>query len=240
MTKTYVVLNDIQLPFQDRRVLDLVLNFTNDLKPYGVILNGDITDCYPISDFVRCPGSHTDIMLEVKASEQLMKRLVTIEKKVWIGGNHEDRMRRYQWKRIPELANHPDLTFPGLFHLDDHGFEWLEYGDVFMLGKLMVTHGNLVSKHSAWSGKMTFEKYGTSVMVGHTHRLGVYYKRDIRGVHGAWENGCLCSLTPEYVRYPDWQQGFSVVHVEPNGFFSVQQIPILPGPSFMYGKDKVK
>ncbi len=154
-------------------------------------------------------------------------------------------MKRYIWENAEKFKKlgasfMAATTFPSLFHLDDYGFEWLEYGEAVMLGKLMVTHGDLVSKHSAWSGKMTLEKYGTSVMVGHTHRLGVYYKRDIRGVHGAWENGCLCSLTPEYVRHPNWMQGFSVVHVEPNGFFSVQQIAILPGPSFFYGKDKIK
>ena len=240
MSQTWVVLNDIQIPFQDRKVLSLVLSFVGDLNPDGVVLNGDITDCYPISDFVRSPGSHSDIMVEVRESQKLMTSLKDVPKKIWVGGNHEDRMRRYQWKRIPELAEHPNLTFDALFHMADYGFSWLEYGESVQLGKLMVTHGHLVSKHSAWSGKMTLEQYGTSVMVGHTHRLGVHYKRDIRGVHGAWENGCLCRLDPEYVRHPNWQQGFSVVHVEPNGFYSVQQIPILPGPSFMYGKDRIR
>ena len=56
-----------------------------------------------------------------------------------------------------------------------------------MLGKLMVTHGSIVSKHSGTSGKNHLEKYGTSILHGHTHRLGVYYKRDVRGVPGVAE-----------------------------------------------------
>ena len=72
-------------------------------------------------------------------------------------------------------------------------------------------------------------------MIGHTHRLGIYYRRNRGGVHAAYENGCLCSLEPEYAQYPDWQQGFSVVHVDKGGFFNVQQIPIIGRKTFLYG-----
>ena len=51
----------------------------------------------------------------------------------------------------------------------------------------------------------------------------------------AYENGCLCRLDPKYVQFPDWQQGFSVVHVDEGGFFNVQQIPILNRRCFFYG-----
>ena len=50
---------------------------------------------------------------------------------------------------------------------------------------------------------------------------------------------CLCRLDPEYAQDPDWQQGFSVVHVEDNGFYHVQQIPILKQSMFFYGREKI-
>ncbi len=75
MTKTYVVMNDIQLPFEDRRVLNLVLSFVDELKPYGVVLNGDISDCYSISSFVKDPMGVPDIQREIDLSVQLMNRL---------------------------------------------------------------------------------------------------------------------------------------------------------------------
>jgi predicted phosphodiesterase len=241
LMETWVVINDIQIPYEDKRVLALVCGFIADLKPSGVILNGDIVDCYAISDFVPNPRGPRSIMPEVRGASKLMGAIAPhTSSRIWIGGNHEDRLRRYEWKRIPQLADHPDLTFEGLFKLDQYGFKFLPYGSVYNLGKLMVTHGSLVSKHSAISAKNHFDKYGTSVLVGHTHRLGVYYKRNVRGIHGAWENGCLCKLTPEYAQHPDWQQGFSVVNVWPGGRYSVQQLPILPGPSFMYGGEYIK
>lgn len=246
--KTWVIINDIQIPFQDTRVLKLVTDFAVSLKPDGVIFNGDIVDCYSISDFDRNPVSKATLDREIRGAQQLMALFQSVPQKVWIGGNHEDRLRRHVWK-APKLVAGLDaasrerlvsiLDFPEVFGLEERGFRWLPYGATFALGKLLVTHGSIVSKHSGQSAKAHLEKYGASVLIGHTHRGGVHYKRDVKGVHAAYENFCLCRLDPEYVQHPNWQQGFSVVHVNDNGHFNVNSIPILPGPSFMYGGEKI-
>lgn len=246
--KTWVVLNDIQIPFQDNRVLKLVTDFAVRLRPDGVILNGDVVDCYSISDFDRNPLSRATLQREIAGAQRLMAAFQAVPKKIWIGGNHEDRLRRHVWKN-PKLIAALDpktrervvqaLDFPEVFGLGEVGFEWRPYGATYSLGKLLVTHGSIVSKHSGQSAKAHLEKYGQSVLIGHTHRGGVHYKRDIHGVHGAYENFCLCRLDPEYAQHPNWQQGFSVVHVNDNGHFNVNAIPILPGPSFMYGNERI-
>ena len=253
MTKrneTWVVLNDIQIPFEDKIVLNnLILPFIADLHPHGVILNGDVVDMYSISDFDKNPLTPASLGVEIAGARKLMLKLSKIVKEgIWLGGNHEDRLRKWVWKNPSLLSKFPlkvrenivtELDIPSIFGISDYGFQWSPYGAHHMLGKLMVTHGNMVSKHSGLTARAHFDKYGTSILIGHTHRLGVYYKRDARGVHGAWENGCLCKMTPEYAQYPNWQQGFSVVNVSPNGLFNVQQIPLLPGPSFMYGNERI-
>ncbi len=241
MTKTWVVINDLQVPFQDRKALGNVLDFVDDLKPHGIILNGDIVDCYEISDFSKNPLTVASLGQEVAEAGALMARLARhTKRRMWLGGNHEDRLRRYMWKNAAALARLPGEDFYTKFRLRDSGFSWMEYGELFELGKLWVTHGSLISKHSAYTAKLTFEKYGSSTLVGHTHRLGVFYRRDVRGVHAAYENGCLCLLTPEYDSFPNWQQGFSVVHVdERTGCFNVQQIPVLPGGMFYYGNTRI-
>ena len=234
--KTWVILNDLQIPFQDKPVVELILNFVDDLKPYGVILNGDVVDCYSLSTFDKNPLQDAGLDREIRESSTLLARLAKVTKeRWWLGGNHEDRLRRVLWDS-PKFARLKALQFPELFHVTEHGFRWKPYGGILWLGKLLVTHGSLVLKHSGWTGRAHFDKYGNSVLVGHTHRLGVYYRTNAKGVHAAWENGCLCKLTPEYVQYPDWQQGFSVVHVGDGGFFSVQQIPILKRSRFFYGE----
>lgn len=248
--KTYVILNDIQYPFHDVKVMRLVLNFVKDLKPHGVILNGDVVDCYSISDFDKDPLTQASLSKEIRCATNLMEELRYVPDRIWIGGNHEDRLRRYVWKN-PKLISGLDagtrerlvkaLDFPEVFGLEEYGFRWLPYGAVYALGKLLVTHGSIVSKHSGQTGRAHLDKYGSSVLVGHTHRGGTTYKRDIKGVHVAYENFCLCRLDPEYVQNPNWQQGFSVVHVDrKTGFFNVQPIPILPGNQFFYGSQRIK
>ena len=96
MLQTWAVLGDIQIPWQDKPVLDLVLAFLRDLKPYGVILNGDVTDCYPISEFTKNPLSHVGLNREIREAAWLMSALdqMGIKDRWWLGGNHEDRLRR--------------------------------------------------------------------------------------------------------------------------------------------------
>lgn len=248
--ETWVIINDIQYPFEDKRAMNLVLGFISDLRPQGVILNGDVVDCYSISDFDRNPLSQASLQKEIKCAQGLMAALKNVPKRLWIGGNHEDRLRRHVWRNPSLIRGLPDRTreavvkamdFPEVFSLASYGFEWLPYGGTFQLGKLLVTHGSMVSRHSGQTGRMHLERYGTSVLIGHTHRGGVVYRRDVRGVHAAYENFCLCRLDPEWTQHPNWQQGFSVVHVNPkNGFYNVQQIPILPGNRLYYGGTEVR
>ena len=239
MIQTWVVLSDLQIPFQDKPVLDLVFKFMRDLRPYGVVLNGDVVDCYELSEFDKNPLKDAGLDREIREAGNVMDQIkdMGVKRRVWLGGNHEDRLRRVLWKN-PKFARIAALQFPKLFDLDKYGFEWRPYGAVLNLGRLVVTHGSTVRQHSGWTARAHFEKFGGSVLVGHTHRLGTYYRSNARGMHASFENGCLCRLNPEYVQFPDWQQGFSVVHVdtENTGFFSVQQIPIIRRRMLFYGQ----
>jgi predicted phosphodiesterase len=245
VAETWLVLNDIQFPFHDEKVLALVEEFARDLKPHGIVLNGDIVDCYDISDFDKNPLTQATLDMEAELAIGLMGRLAKVAKeRWWIGGNHEDRLRRFLWKQGDAFkvlgkratkAAMEALGFPALFQLKDNGFKWKPYGGSIELGKLMVTHGMMVRSQSAASGRAHYERFGSSIMIGHTHRLGIYYRTNVRGVHAAYENGCLCKLTPEYAQHPDWQQGLSVVHVDKGGFYNVQQIPVLGRSRFYYG-----
>ncbi|MDE1839858.1 MAG: hypothetical protein KGH87_08065 [Thaumarchaeota archaeon] len=239
--KTYVVLNDIQYPFHDKKVLDgLVLPFVEEVKPAGIVLNGDIVDNYTMSEFSRNPMEKSDLNTEIKLAQGLMNRLSRVTKdgeRWWIGGNHEARTTRYVWKHAPSLGVVKEVQFENLFGLQHYGFQWKEYGDHVWLGKLMLTHGTEVNKHSGWTARNHFLKHGTSVMIGHTHRMGQYHITNITGDHAAYENGCLCRLDPEYDPSPNWQHGFALVHVFENGLFNVQQIRILDRKLFFYGKE---
>jgi predicted phosphodiesterase len=246
MPVTYAILNDIHIPYHDKKVLNLVLSFLKkkEVKIDEIILNGDIVDCYPISTFDKKPFSPSSIDLEIEELEKFIKELQKITPKItYIAGNHEDRTRKWIWKNevIHRLGQDrgiqvSKLSFATLYGLDELGVKYLEYGDGVWLGKLFCTHGRVVRKHSAFSAKAEWEGNGCSTLTGHTHRIGRYSVTLRGGTYASFENACLCSLNPEYIKgVPNWQHGFSIVHVSPNGLFNVNQIDILKRSSLFYG-----
>ena len=249
--KTYAILNDIHYPFHDAVVVDLVLKFLKDLKPNGVVLNGDIVDCYPISRFDKKPFDSDNISHEVALAEKLMKTLKKITEDVtWLGGNHEDRCRKHIWKNREVFAPLSsergiklvrDLCFEKLYGLDEYDVGWLEYKEGVKLGKLYVTHGEVATRYTA---AKNLAKYNVSVITGHNHRKENFSSTSLAGEIGSWTNGCLCTLSPEWIRNPDWQQCFAVVHVDKDGTYCVQQMAVFKDsrgrPFFFYGPDRVK
>lgn len=132
-------------------------------------------DNYMLSDFIKDPAKDYSLDREITESSKLMSRPAKVTKeRHWIGGNHEDRLRKTLWAN-PKFANLKALQFESLFHLDDHGFQWHDYGDTLNLGRLIITHGDTVAKHSGWTARAHFDKFASSVLIGHTHRLGAYY-----------------------------------------------------------------
>jgi hypothetical protein len=177
-----------------------------------------------------------------------MERLAHVPQKIWLGGNHEDRWRRLLWDPLngkigPVSANllslleargqkldmtDPVKSFEMMFGMPDYGFKYYPYSHRLYVaeGNLVITHGKYVSRHSGQSAKRTLEWLGRSCIVGHTHRLGNHLVTQDGVIRGAWENGCLCQLEPEYDDSPNWQQGFSIVKVD-GPEFHVIQVPII-------------
>lgn len=231
-----VILSDLQIPFQDARALDIAVRVIHVVKPDLIILNGDITDCYAISSFDKDPGRAGALLENERAQARKLLAVLSAYsthhhgRLIWLGGNHEDRWRRLIWR---ERAVRQVV---GALGKDDYGAfigvkafnaEFYPYGSWVDIGKLMVTHGEIVRRHSAYSAKAHFDKYGQSVVIGHTHRMGTYLHTNRQGVHGAWEGGCLCRLDPEYDVMPDWQQGLIVVDSVRGGNFQVTPVPIV-------------
>lgn len=244
---TYAVINDVHIPNADSKVLELCLSFLKrkEIKIDEIILNGDIVDCNILSVFDRSPYSPSSIDLEIEELEKFIKELQKITPKItYISGNHEDRVRRYIWKNeaIHKLGQDrgiqvSKLSFDTLYGLDKLGVKYLDYGDGVWLGKLWCTHGDVIRKHAGYGARGMFEKQGVSTISGHSHRVGRYSHTNRGGSYASWENGCLCSLNPEYLKgVPDWQQAFAIVHVsDKTKMFNVQQIDILNRSSLWYG-----
>lgn len=90
------------------------------LNPKHLVIIGDFADCYSVSDHDKDPEHATRFAEEVADVEDGLDELDSLgaTNKLYIEGNHEDRVRRYVMKH-PELRN--VLTIPKLFNLTQRG-----------------------------------------------------------------------------------------------------------------------
>ena len=87
--------------------------------------------------------------------------------------------------------------------------------EISLYGRLLIRHGEVVRKHSAYTARAELERefHAISVMTGHTHRGGSHYVTTRAGLRQAHECFCLCRLDPPYLQNPNWQQGIVLATV---------------------------
>ena len=236
--QTIAVVGDQHFPFHDRKVLGIIDKFLEELQPNYLIYNGDMGDFYQISKFSKNPARLDSLQEDVNSTTRMFwrhKRLLPNTKKILIAGNHEDRWQKFLWDKAPVLSSLKALTIPELFGLEECGIDYIPYEQGLMINDLfLVIHGDISSIHSGYTAKRMYEKHGGCGICAHCHRGGSFYKRDRFGTWGWWEGFCLCSLNPDWIKNPNWVQGFTLVHFLGKKRFWVEQIPILGG-AFIYG-----
>lgn len=237
----FAITNDYQIPYQDKRIVRLMERFLAEVVvPDYLIYTGDIPDFYQISKFDKNPNRLDALQADVSQTKVMLRRhdqLLPNTKKFWLDGNHEYRLQKFLWTSAQALSSLRCLTIPELFGLEEFGIPYVPYEHGLMVnGLFLIVHGDIASIHSGYTAKRMYEKHGGCGICGHCHRMGSFYKRDRFGTWGWWENGCLCDLNPDYIKNPNWVQGFSLIHFFGKRFW-VEQIPIIGG-AFVYGGKK--
>lgn len=220
---------DEHQPYADRHALDLAMKIAEDFDPDVRIAGSDGMDFYSISRFRKNPdrlkegGLQREIDCWVETQKE-WKDATPHAKAKFIRGNHELRLEKFLWDH-PEFVDLQVLKLENVLELKKLHIELLP-NDEFICGDLMIAHGDTARKHSGWSAKASLEGlfFARNVIVGHSHRGGSYYATTVNGIVQAHEGFCLCSLEAEYIRYPNWQQGITLITVE-NGLASVEAIP---------------
>lgn len=230
---TGIVVNDEHSPFFDKNALEISLKIIEYVKPDFLLLNGDQLDFYELSTFDKNPARKLTLQDEIDIwHKQILSRQISASKKstvIKIDGNHEDRLRRYLFKN-PELFSLRSLSIENILSLKEFGVEYSKDGVLFQ-DTLRVYHGERVSKYSAYSAKAEMEKHQHtwSTITGHVHRVGKHVVTKPNGeVVTSVENGCLCSLKPEYLNLTNWQHGITYFEVFENEVF-IQQLTIQRG-----------
>lgn len=192
--KKFIALYDIHCGYelrliQGRRVktethspsaLAAVLDFARDFGPDTIILGGDQLDIASISDHnngkprlvegLRLTDDYD--ALNNLVIKPLGETWADKSTKIWLTGNHENRVRRY-------LDAHPGsegLIEPeGYLRLRERGWHLQEEEVPYAIGKLNFVHGHAAFPRGgcADAAKKLVSRYRKSVVCGHLHTYSV-------------------------------------------------------------------
>ncbi len=230
---TWLVINDLHLPFHDRKTIELAVAEARRRQAVGVLLNGDVLDCAEVSEHDRDPDS-LDLVDEVEKGKQLIRWIrsqIPAARLIYKEGNHDGRIPRYVLKRAPALFKLAGVGLPHWLELANHGVEWVDGKRVVRLGRLNVIHGHEYKGGGGVSpARWLYLKARSVAMCGHFHRSSAHDSSNIeQKTDAAWSVGCACYLHPAWLPLNDWNQGFALVTLESDGWFSVENKKVISG-----------
>ena len=238
-----LIIPDIHCPYEDKGAVHAVVAFSKEYKPDKIKILGDIVDFYALSKFDKEPDRITGLQKEIDVAQYYLDLIRKSNPKADITlfeGNHEIRLMKY-------LRKNPEISSLRSIRSADRLLEVSKFNIKYRTNEIhhgiLVKHGNVVRKHSAYTAKGEFDNEGTSGISGHTHRLSAHYITNRNGQHAWYEMGHLCDENQaEYMegKVPNWQKGFGLVEYDKDRkIWRVEQIPII-GDSFIYGSKTYK
>lgn len=237
--KRIAILSDIHIPFHDRDALYLALTWIKNFGPDCIVLNGDIVDCYQLSNFQKDPEERR-FSEELEELQNFLSDLRAEFPKteiVYKMGNHEERYERWLWDKGKDITglkgDNGDelLSWETITHAKKYGHKIVTNKRIIKAGKLNIGHGHEFGK-SIFSpvnpARGFYLRAKSSFIGGHYHQTSEHVERDLNGgITGCWSTGCLCDLNPAYMPINRWNLGFAAVEVDDD--FTVYNKKILNG-----------
>lgn len=215
---------ELQIPYENRKLFDGFLRFAEDFNPDRVVVIGDFLDVPGPARWNR--GTALEfagtLQRECDTGECYLadvRRTVGDSCRIdYHSGNHEKRIESYIKNKAPAFAGLDGLRIPSLLGFDGLGVTLLP--DVFPLARGWIsTHGDVVartlSKSAGSSAIIQAKRVGKSVVMGHTHRLGLVSETIAGKTLTGVETGHMMDLRKaSYVAYPNWQAGFAAFELD--------------------------
>jgi hypothetical protein len=226
---TIVVMPDVQAPLHDEALVEKFIQFLADYQPNELAQVGDFTDSTEISRWVR--GKKLEFAGDLQGGFDSARGIIEDIREVFSGrfrivrSNHDDRLESYIETCAPGL-NFRDLTIEHQAGFLDNDVEFVRDAVVELAPGWVMAHGDEGSL-SPVAGKTALglakNKFGVSVICGHTHRAGItpetygYNSSNFRNIVGM-EVGHFMDITKaDYLKKKgaaaNWQQAFGILEV---------------------------
>jgi predicted phosphodiesterase len=229
------IISDVHFPYYDEQALNAAINYLIQWKPDCVILNGDIIDCYQLSNFEKDKRQRSfKYELDMLAAFFVeLRQLWPKERIIYKVANHEERYERQILSNVPELIDLELFNFENVIQAKRYNIEVVKGKRIIKVGqKLNVLHAHEFSKGVAAPvnpARGFFIKAKASTIGGHHHQSSEHIESDLNGnIIGCWSTGCLCELNPHYMPINKWNHGFAVVENYGHDFM-VRNLKIIKG-----------
>lgn len=229
--KKVLIVPDVHAPFHDTKAWALMMKVARYLKPHTIVCLGDLADMFTVSSHSKDPRRSLQLDEELVKVRELRAELDSLKpkRKLFLEGNHEDRLRRYLQDKAPELFSLIDTD--KLLGLSENGWEFVGYRDSAKVGKVSFTHDtNQGGKYSTMRALETFQ---SSVVIGHHHTQQFFVEGDATGKYrvGA-QFGWLGDVDKvDYMHrvtsLRKWSLGFGVGYLDSNGVLFLQPVPLV-------------
>lgn len=216
--------SDFHIPYTNPRYLELWWKVMKWYKPHVIDYLGDIDDQSCVSRYSKgTPDEVQNAIFQYSSQVQefyTKTRKMNPDAELFVAlGNHDIRYEDYIAKSAPALTNL--ITPESLWGLDSNGYSYIHYNDLpaHRYGDIHVHHGNAISKHAGQSVQADIDTFGVSIIRGHSHRAGSYFKtmemrnETLRG----WEIGHMTDIKSDGMKYTNnhnWQAGFAIGYIE--------------------------
>ncbi len=250
--RKWVVCGDQHTPWHDKKYHERFCQFLQNFQPDGFVIDGDLMDFYSLSRHLKGV-----LQLQNKESKGLIKLKWEIEiandliddfdkvlpktcKKVYLAGNHENRLTRWLEKDMNGVLDGM-VSVEIALDLARRKYEFHEDypNSSFNIGKLTVIHGQSASLHTA---KKHLDDFRESIAFGHTHTSQLTYVGglNVKQVGLAIGHGAdMDSQGMSYLRNTNRHvQGFLVVYENVNsGIFFPYLVNAFNGHFFFGDKE---
>ena len=209
------------------------------LKPHIIVVMGDFADCYSVSNHTKGPHQPRYLKEELEVVSTRLAELEALRAhtKVYLMGNHEDRIDRLIDAQAPALSGMVSMSTH--LRLWERGWYMVPYKRKTKLGKLNLTHDVGTAGQNAHRDAAS--AFMSSAAIGHTHRMSYEVRGKLDGTPYlaamfGWLGDFASIDYMHEVKAAQWAHGFGIGFMEPNGVVHVQPVPIVKGVCVVLGK----
>ncbi len=240
-----IVMPDYHEEYKDDYAFNCFLEYLVWLRPDLWLNLGDFLNAGGLSHWGNDSLEPMRIVPEVLKARETLGLISGLlgpnATKIMLTGNHEDWVEQFlRSGNNPQLFHGLDqlglqINLTTLLDLDKYGIQLIPLNHILRIGKANFIHGFFTGDAHA---KAHLSKLKANIYYGHLHDMQRYQDMSLEGTVEAHSLGCLCNLTPKFLRgLPNrWTHGCGEFIIFPDGSYLFTPHRIVNGRMYHQGK----